>query len=150
MHRPIGRCRRSEHRRSLTSLNMSVFCCTFISGCERRIICVKLVKIRVWTIRVRVGCRSGVSATSSTDAIDFLCFERRWRPIRRYTDAFIRKGRNLGTDVGGGANVLHSSWHHRFQAVMPRHRCSRCNRAFIAALFSVIAASIITTRRQLN
>ena len=38
------------------------------------------------SVRVRVSCRSVVSVTSFKDAIDFPCFERRKRQIRRCTN----------------------------------------------------------------
>ena len=41
MHRPTGLYRLHRHKKSLTSLQFDVVCCTLIYGCERRSFCAK-------------------------------------------------------------------------------------------------------------
>ena len=56
-------------------------------------------------IRVRVSCRSAISASSFIDVIHFLRFECRQRPISRYVDA--GGGENDGYEIAGHEIARH-------------------------------------------
>ena len=82
VYRSIGQYRHTKHQKSLTSLNMTrhLLCVYFRQRtahclCERNL-----------GLEYRDSCHSGVLAIGFKDVIDFLCFERRWRPVGRCTN----------------------------------------------------------------